>query len=397
MAIPIILGIDPGTTTAGAILSLDGEKLSVFSGKNFTLGDFIKQALAFGQPVLASTDKEKIPSFVQEFAAQFRIPVVAPEKDFKREEKNQMLKEHFNSEPLNHNDHELDALASAILAYRKYWPKLHKIQRFLAENNLFSIKDEFTRLALQEEDLNFTTLREILTRPQEEQKIMQRVIVENKTTRKDFLLLYKKLESSKYEKRILEQKIDKLNQELKQFKRNTSFLEKKKLNFNQRVDTLLSFKEQRLGLQGQKITELENRNKNLVKKIEELFSFIGTASNFQLLKKLDRLSQEEYDKNKDFLELKENDLILIREVNSYSDKILKQITDKNLVLCSFQPFNRAIREKAITILLSPAEIIKENEYFALVDEEMIKRKLSSGIPLAKLVEDYQKIRKTETR
>jgi len=29
-------------SSAGAILSLNGEKLKVFSGKNYTLGDFIK-------------------------------------------------------------------------------------------------------------------------------------------------------------------------------------------------------------------------------------------------------------------------------------------------------------------------------------------------------------------
>ena len=65
-----IIGLDPGTTSAYAILNLKGELIKTNSGKEFSLSEMIKEIMDECTPLIVSTDKAKIPGFVEEFSRQ---------------------------------------------------------------------------------------------------------------------------------------------------------------------------------------------------------------------------------------------------------------------------------------------------------------------------------------
>ena len=109
----LIAGIDPGTTTAFAVLDIEGNLLHLVSSKQFDLNRLISEAIKFGKVVLVGTDKMKIPGLVGSFAAKLGARVIGPEEDLKVEEKRRMTGS-FNFD----DEHQADALGSALFAYR---------------------------------------------------------------------------------------------------------------------------------------------------------------------------------------------------------------------------------------------------------------------------------------
>ena len=83
----LIVGIDPGTTTAYALLDLNGNLLDVNSSKNYDLGTLIKVIAEKGLPLIVGCDKKNVPWFVQDFATKTGAKVISPEEDLKVAEK----------------------------------------------------------------------------------------------------------------------------------------------------------------------------------------------------------------------------------------------------------------------------------------------------------------------
>ncbi|MEO2154201.1 MAG: DUF460 domain-containing protein, partial [Nanoarchaeota archaeon] len=104
----LIVGVDPGTTTALAALDLKGNLVFTWSKKNTTEQEVINKIIEYGQPIVFATDKSKIPSFIKKLSDRFLVDVFAPKKDLNVNFKKQLVKEFgFKVD----NIHELDALA----------------------------------------------------------------------------------------------------------------------------------------------------------------------------------------------------------------------------------------------------------------------------------------------
>src|SRR3989344_1898034 len=105
----LIVGLDPGITTAYAVLDIDGNPLSFSSSKELSLNPLISEITEYGRVIITGTDKQKIPSLIQEFAAKTGSRVLNPKEDLKVQDKKNMTSG-FSLK----NDHERDALASAL-------------------------------------------------------------------------------------------------------------------------------------------------------------------------------------------------------------------------------------------------------------------------------------------
>src|SRR3989338_1965903 len=66
----LIVGIDPGITTAYAVLDIEGKLIKTSSSKEFGLNQIISETTELGKVVLVGTDKSKIPNLVHLFAAK---------------------------------------------------------------------------------------------------------------------------------------------------------------------------------------------------------------------------------------------------------------------------------------------------------------------------------------
>ena len=83
----LVVGIDPGTTTAYAVLDLNGNVVSLKSAKNLGINALLAEIIQLGKIVAIGTDKAKIPSLVEDFSAKTGARIIYPKEDLKGEEK----------------------------------------------------------------------------------------------------------------------------------------------------------------------------------------------------------------------------------------------------------------------------------------------------------------------
>jgi predicted RNase H-like nuclease (RuvC/YqgF family) len=119
----LIVGIDPGTTTAFAALDLDGNLLHLQSSRQMTNSDVIEALCRVGKPLVIASDVEEMPYTVEKIRRAFSAIAYTPKQDASVESKVDLTSPYPYA-----NDHERDALSAALDAYRQY---RHKFQNLL--------------------------------------------------------------------------------------------------------------------------------------------------------------------------------------------------------------------------------------------------------------------------
>lgn len=119
----LIVGIDPGTTTAAAALDLDGNILHLQSSRQMNMGDVIESLYRVGKPLIVASDVQDMPYSVEKIRRAFSAIAYTPKQDVSVETKVELTAPYQYA-----NDHERDALAAALDAYRQY---RHKFQNLL--------------------------------------------------------------------------------------------------------------------------------------------------------------------------------------------------------------------------------------------------------------------------
>ncbi|MBI4448751.1 DUF460 domain-containing protein [Candidatus Woesearchaeota archaeon] len=131
----LVVGIDPGTTTAWAVLDLSGNVRMVGSGKDVGLANVIRTVHACGKVVAIGTDKRVIPRVVASAAAKLGAQVLCPKDDLLRCDKHQLAQ----GIPCA-NEHEQDALACARFALRQLAPLIARVRK-AARNKTIEFDD----------------------------------------------------------------------------------------------------------------------------------------------------------------------------------------------------------------------------------------------------------------
>lgn len=116
---PLIVGIDPGNTSAIAALDLDGELIILESQLEFAPEEIIQRLIEEGKPVVVSCDKKQMPSTVDKIASSLGAEKFIPEQDLSRDRKRKLGK--------GENSHEKDAHASAMHAFKNLRKQVRKI------------------------------------------------------------------------------------------------------------------------------------------------------------------------------------------------------------------------------------------------------------------------------
>ncbi|HKJ59549.1 MAG TPA: DUF460 domain-containing protein, partial [Halobacteriales archaeon] len=108
---PVIVGVDPGTTTAVAVLDLDGTVLDVLSTRTADNAEIVEWIIERGRPLVFAADVSPMPSTVEKLRRSFDAAGWAPDSDLPVDEKL-----HRTRDCGYDNDHERDALAAALFA-----------------------------------------------------------------------------------------------------------------------------------------------------------------------------------------------------------------------------------------------------------------------------------------
>lgn len=131
---PLIIGIDPGNTTAVAAINLDGETEILESRLEFSHHEIIELIIENGYPLVVATDREDIPSTVDKIASSVGAKRFVPENNLSRQRKEELGR--------GDNSHEKDAYASALHAYKRMSKQVRKINRRSEDGEKLDIAKE---------------------------------------------------------------------------------------------------------------------------------------------------------------------------------------------------------------------------------------------------------------
>ena len=118
----VVVGIDPGTTTAAAIVGLEGEVLDVWSSRTSDTADVIEWIVERGRPIVVAADVTPMPETVEKFRRSFDAAGWTPDRDLPIDEK-----QHRTREYQYDDDHQRDAMAAALYAVDAHEDQFERI------------------------------------------------------------------------------------------------------------------------------------------------------------------------------------------------------------------------------------------------------------------------------
>ncbi len=118
----VIVGIDPGTTTAVAIVGLEGEVLDVWSSRTSDTAEVIEWIVERGRPIVVAADVTPMPETVEKFRRSFDAAGWTPRSDLPIDEKQHRTRDHSYDD-----DHQRDAMAAALYAIDAHEDQFERI------------------------------------------------------------------------------------------------------------------------------------------------------------------------------------------------------------------------------------------------------------------------------
>ncbi|MBW2969959.1 DUF460 domain-containing protein [Candidatus Woesearchaeota archaeon] len=375
----LIAGIDPGTTVGWAVLNLQGGLVDIGSKKEFDLDSLVAHFVKLGRVLVVGSDKAKVPFFVQDVGVKLGAKVVNPSEDVRVDEKRAMASGFSFG-----NSHEMDALASALIAFKKVKPLLSRIRSFLAKEKRLGFFEDVVELVLKEGISIRAAL--VLMTPEEEEKVEE--FVEEKRD-EDIVHLYSALSRSRKDNAVLLEKNKALTKKL-------SSMQQELASLKQRVSTLVRPKTHAeiARLKEFQVRSLSNRLSSAVKLQEKLKSQINVLERALFSKdvvpvlRLSKLGWEEVLRFKDFL----GSVVFVDDCNEMSGKAVKFLQDKDVqvLVCRKMPSKAA--KSHLPFACVPAPVCRIVDHVVLLDRRWLDRVCSERVVLAEIVEEYKKQR-----
>ncbi len=131
--IRLIVGIDPGTTTGLAFVSLGGRVIALSSAKDMGLKETVRALEKQGEPLILASDRMPAPSAVRKINAVFRSKIFAEQMTV--DQKGRLCRPYRVA-----NHHQRDALAAALNAYNYYSPKIRQAEKAFRDAGLGDVE-----------------------------------------------------------------------------------------------------------------------------------------------------------------------------------------------------------------------------------------------------------------
>ena len=375
----LIVGIDPGITTAYAVLDIEGKLIKTDSSKNLELNHLISEIIEIGKAVLVGTDKSKTPNLVYTFATKLGAKIIQPHEDLKVDEKRRMISG-FKAEDI----HQADALAAALFAFKSAKPLLDRIDLYSRNCKKDGIKDRIKELVITKR-ISIKSAVGMIEYKNDEDKIIEKVIAERKLAENDFLKLYNKLKDYEAEIRLIKMHNNNLKNRIKNLEKNKNNEIRAGKN-----DNVHDFRERR-------IVSLENSAKSKNREIEnikcvirKLNDKISNINNFYVLKKLDTLGLQEFNYKNKVLNIKKGDIILVDDPNIVSNEVVELLKDKMFIVVYNKPLSPKIENILPFVFINSKNLrIEEDRYFGFVDKKQFEAEKSKANWMGKIISDYK--------
>ncbi len=387
----LIVGVDPGSTTAVAALDLRGEVVDIKSKKGWSPGEVVEFISSLGKPVVISTDKSSPPEFVSKIKASFNAVLYTPKEDISVEKKRLLTSKYITS-----NDHERDALAAAIDAFNSYKNKLINIEKRLpAGIDSDRIKAEI---------IKGTPLKEILSETKEESRT-EKFQTDN-VSREEVIRRDRVIERLKEENTILSRKIKELRDEIDNLRARIASISREE-HEKIRKETYVQNLEREIAELKRKLREKDEEIERLKQRIEmlrkmKMLEFQG----WKEVKVLRKFTREEIERAEREMGISEGDIILIIDSSGGSASLAEMLCKKGIkaIICSsemshlaaeiFERYNvpRISFDEVEFMMGDDIAVVNAEKFEKVYAEKLEEAKRRKIDQLERLVEEYRKRR-----
>ncbi len=141
----LIVGVDPGTTTAYAVFDTEGNFIKVESERNISSSKVISELVKTGRILVISCDVSPPPKVVGNISRKLGAVLFVPEKTLPLNKKTRLVDEWLKKQKdfikIN-NKHERDAMASALFAYKQIRKLFDKVKEEVGEGLSEKVKEK---------------------------------------------------------------------------------------------------------------------------------------------------------------------------------------------------------------------------------------------------------------
>jgi predicted RNase H-like nuclease (RuvC/YqgF family) len=361
----LIAGIDPGTTLGYALIDLDGRLVKTRSSKQLEMSSLILEMIKEGKVAVIGTDKGKTPKFIEKLASKIGARTIKPDEDMNVEDKRELTRGYDLKD-----EHEKDALASALYAFKRIRGLLNKIDNYLEENKKTEIKDQVREIMLKDKGLRIHEAVERVERPDEEVTLKRKRIKTGKMKKEE----PSEDEAIKYDKDFV--------RKMEQMNRNMHRIIKTKMRKiirikNQKIDTLIK-----------NIKEKQEQIEKLDQKLTKLENMIKKAEKHVILKKIKSLAWEEIGKE----ELGKT--LYVEDPNVFSEKSTEKIREEVEVIISKKEMSKKLTEKFEVTFINANKVDAEEEgSIILINKEKLEKEKNKTNVVKKVIEEYRESRK----
>jgi len=317
----LIVGIDPGTTTAVAALDLDGNLLHLASSRQMNMSEVIESLYKVGKPLIIASDVQEIPFTVEKIRRAFSAIAYTPKQDVSVETKIE-LTEAFPYA----NDHERDALSAALDAYRQY---RHKFQNLLKRIPPGHDLDEVRARVIRGQSLE-QVLSDMKVPVREPASVTPPVQVDGKHDERVRVLdgMVKRLRTFvaelQEEKKAKDYEIRRLQARL----RNISTLRDTELAKETEVvkkDAVIQSLKKHLRTE-------ERRNRNLVKRVARIkkFADLSMEGDVVPVKVMDALTRDGLRRLAEDVGIDEGDIIFVTRTDGWGRTVIRDLTETRI-------------------------------------------------------------------
>jgi len=408
----IIVGIDPGTTTAVAVLTLFGELRKLHSSRTISIPEVIEMIAEEGRPLIIASDVFPTPNAVEKIRRAFNAVLGTPHDMISTEDKIEFAKNYEYS-----NAHERDAIAAAVSVYRKNRNKFEQIKRKIPPG-----VDADEAIAQVVRGRSVDAVISSLTRKEEKEPVS-----ETAKERTGEVGLHQRESLRRYEESIREMKgyQEELKKELELRDNRIAGLEKIISRQRDRIYKELK-REKELRIRDKGIASLRNWVSESGKRIASLNERIHNLKNVRRLEMSGRLlpvkiiqafTKDSIQKTREQFGIKKDDIILLKDASgggAMTAKMLADIGVGAVIICNdmshaaeeefFRLNVPVLAAKDVKIKFDPAEeiaVIDPEDIRNAIDKWNIgaeeRRKTEKEEWLASLVDEYRSERRKEVK
>ncbi|MCX9013276.1 MAG: DUF460 domain-containing protein [Candidatus Methanoperedens sp.] len=380
----IIVGIDPGTTTAVAVLTLSGEMRFVSSSRTASISDVIEMISEQGRPLIIASDVFPTPNTVEKIRRAFNAVPGSPDDVLTLEDKIELARPFEYS-----NAHERDAIAAAASVYRKNRNKFEQIRKKIPQG-----VDADEALAMVVRGKAVDAVLSELTRKEEKQPET------GKTPEKagEGSLQLREL-VRKYEEEIAEMKAYQHELESKLRKKDSRIRELEKLSDKMRTDVYKQLKKEKgikvrdkdIARLKHQVSENSTHISRLMKRIDKLKTVRRLEISGRVLpvKIISAFTKDSIMKTQEEAGIKKDDIIILKDASGGGTITAKMLSDmgvRAVIICN--DMSHAAEEELFNMDVPVVDVkdvklqFDRTEEFAVVKPEDIERAIEEWKKMA---------------